>query len=170
MRVGIYAPYLWGGQICNRTVHNGGGLNMIQRRADLTARGGHAVCLGILACAMVWGGVMAAGGCSSLPGNTALPSLEEDIVITTGGDGKVGQNFASYPVMVENKGGILSVADIRLQAELLDVTGGGETLLASQEIDAGSYEPGEVRTMDVVFRLIKLTGGKDVHIRVTRME
>ncbi|GAB7014691.1 hypothetical protein JCM10550A_00570 [Methanogenium cariaci] len=108
-----------------------------------------------------------AAGCSSLPGNTALPSLEEDIVITTG-DGKVGQNFASYPVMVENKG-ILSVADIRLQAELLDVTGGGETLLASQEIDAGSYEPGEVRTMDVVFRLIKLTG-KDVHIRVTRME
>ncbi|KAF1078531.1 DUF4382 domain-containing protein [Methanogenium sp. MK-MG] len=138
---------------------------MIQKRTHLTAARGHAACLGILVCAMVCG-VMAAG-CSSLPVNTTLPSFEEDIVITTGAE-TVGRNFASCPVTIENKG-ILSVADIHLQADLLDVTGGGETILASQEIDAGSYDPGEVRTVNVDFKLIKLTG-KDVRIRVTRME
>ncbi len=138
---------------------------MIKRRTHLTAAGEHAVYPGILAWVMVWG-VMAAG-CSSLPINTTLPSFEEDIVITTGA-GQVGQNFASYPVMVENKG-IFSTADIRLQADLLDVTGGGETLLKSQEINAGSFDPGEVRTVNVDFKLIKLTG-KDVAIRVTRVK
>ena len=136
---------------------------MIQRRTHLTAAGGHAVCLGILVCAIVCA-VMAAG-CSSLPVDTNLPSFEDDIVITIEA-GNVGQNFASYPVTIENKG-ILSV-DIRLQADLLDVTGGGETVLASQEIDAGSYDPGEVRTVMVNFNLIKLRG-KDIDLRVTRV-
>ncbi len=143
----------------------GGSLNMVQRKTHQKSVWGHTGCLGMLICAVVCG-VMAAG-CSSLPFDTAMPSFEEDIVIITG-DGHVGQNFASYPVTIENKG-ILSVANIRLQADLLDVTGGGETVIASQEIDAGSFDPEEVRTMNVDFKLIKLSG-KDVEIRVARVE
>ena len=137
---------------------------MVQERIRLTTAGEYAVCLGILVCAVVCG-VMAAG-CSSLQENTALPSFEEDIVITTG-DGNVGRNFASYPVTIENRG-ILAVNDVRLQADLLDVTGGGETVLASQVVNAGSFEPNEVRTVDVQFRLIKLTD-RDVALRVVRV-
>ena len=136
---------------------------MVQGRMHQKALGGHAVCLGVLICAVVCG-VMAAG-CSSLPVNTAMPSFEEDILVTVG-DGNIGRNFASYPVTVENSG-ILSVDEVRLRADLLDVTGGGETVFASQEVDAGSFEPGEVRIVTVDFKLIKLTD-KDVELRVTR--
>ena len=143
----------------------GGSSDMVQERMCLMTAGESAVCFGVLVCAVVCGVMIA--GCSSLPVDTALPSFEEDIVITTGA-GHVGQNFASYPVTIENKG-ILSVADIRLQADLLDVTGGGETVIASQEIDAGSFDPEEVRTVNVDFKYIKLSG-KDVEIRVARVE
>jgi len=135
---------------------------MVQEKMRLTAAGECAVCLGVLVCVVACG-VMAAG-CSSLQENTAVPSFEEDIVITIG-DGNVGRNFASYPVTVENRG-ILVVDDVRLQADLVDVTGGGETVLASQVVNAGSFDPKEIRTIDVQFRLIKLTD-KDVELRVT---
>ncbi|WFN33669.1 hypothetical protein L1S32_07380 [Methanogenium sp. S4BF] len=138
---------------------------MVQERTHQKAAGKHAVCLGMLVC-MVVCGVMAAG-CSSLPTNGTIPSLEEVIVITAG-SGNVGANFASYPVTVENVA-FFTVKDVRLQAELLDVAGGKETVIATQEIDAGSFAPGEVRTVNVEFKLIKLTG-KDVELRVTRVE
>ncbi|MDE4907958.1 hypothetical protein L0665_04960 [Methanogenium marinum] len=125
---------------------------------------GHTACFGVLICVVVCG-VMGAG-CTSLPFDTAIPSFEEKIVITTG-SGNVASNHAIYPVTVENTGD-LTVNDVFLQADLLDVTGGSEMVLASQEIDAGSYDPKEVRTVNVEFKLIKLTG-KNVEIRVTRM-
>lgn len=142
----------------------GGPLIMIKERMRLTTVGEYAVCLGVLVC-MVACGVLAAG-CSSLQDNTALPSFEEDIAITIG-EGNVGRNFASYPVTIENRG-ILVVDDVRLQADLLDVTGGGETVIASQVVNAGSLEPNEIRTIEVQFRLIKLTD-KDVDLRVARV-
>ena len=147
-----------------RTVH-GGSLNMVQDKLQQNSVWGHAVCSGLLIC-MVVCGVMAAG-CSSLPFDTAMPSFEEKIVITTG-PGNIGSNHAAYPVTVENTGD-LTVNDIRLKVDLLDVTGGGETVLASQEIGAGSFEPNEVRTLNVDFKLIKLSG-RDVNIRVTRVD
>lgn len=136
---------------------------MVQGGTHQRAAGKHAARLGILVC-MVVCGVMAAG-CSSLPTNGSMPSLEEVIVITTG-PGNVGPNFASYPVTVENTA-FFTVNDVRLQADLLDVTGGKEMVITTQEIDAGSFAPGEVRTVNVEFKLIKLTG-KDVELRVTR--
>lgn len=105
-------------------------------------------------------------GCSSLSENTALPSFE-GVQVTTG-EGQVRANYAAFPVTLENSG-ILEVSDIRLQADLLDVTGGGETILASQEVDAGSLEAGENRTVTVEFRMIRLID-KDVDLRVTRIE
>lgn len=128
------------------------------------AAGENAACMGILVCAMICG-VMAAG-CSSLSANGDASSPEDGLMITID-DGNIGANFASYPVTVKNNG-IFSVKDVRLKADLMDVTGGGETVLSTQEIDAGSFAPGESRTVDVVFRLIKLTG-KDVDLRVTRI-
>jgi len=140
-------------------------LNMVQKRTHQKSVWGHTGCLGMLICAVVCG-VMAAG-CSSLPFDTAMPSFEEKIVITTG-SGNVGSNHAAYPVTVQNTGD-LTVTDVCLKADLLDVTGGCEMVLASQEIDVGSFDPEEVRTVNVDFRLIKLTG-KNVEIRVARVE
>lgn len=138
---------------------------MVQRGTHQNFLGKNTVCLGLLAC-VVFCGVMAAG-CSALTENTALPSFEEKISITIG-EGQVRANFASYPINLENKG-VFSVPDVCLQADLVDVTGGDETVIASQEVDAGSLEPGEVRTVTVEFRLIKLTG-KNVDLRVIRIE
>lgn len=138
---------------------------MVQRRTHQNVLGKAAVCFGLLACAVLFG-VMAAG-CSALTENTALPSFEENISITIG-EGEVRANFASYPITLENNG-VFSVPDVRLQADLVDVTGGDETIISSQEVDAGSLEPGEVRSVTVEFRLIKLTG-RNVDLRVVRIE
>ena len=138
---------------------------MVQRRTHQNVLGKTAVCFGLLACAVLCG-VMAAG-CSALTENTALPSFEENISITIG-EGEVRANFASYPITLENNG-VFSVPDVRLQADLVDVTGGDETIISSQEVDAGSLEPGEVRSVTVEFRLIKLTG-RNVDLRVVRIE
>ncbi|WAI02002.1 hypothetical protein [Methanogenium organophilum] len=137
---------------------------MKDRETHPKAAGGNAAFIGILVCVVICG-VMAAG-CSSFSTKGNISSLEEGIVITTG-DGNIGPNFASYPVTIKNTA-IFSVKDVRLQADLLDITGGGETVLSSQEIDAGSFAPGESRTVDVEFRLIRLIG-KDVELRVTRV-
>jgi len=136
---------------------------MIQWSVHQYSGGKRAGLYGMLVC-MVCCGVMGAG-CSSLSDHSALPSGEA--VSITIGEGQVRANYAAYPVMLENRG-FLGESDIRLQADLLDVTGGGETVLASQEVDAGSLEPGENKTVTVEFRLIRLVD-KDVDLRVTRI-
>ena len=138
---------------------------MTQRRIHIAAVGEHAVCLGMLVCAVIFG-VMAAG-CSSLPFNETFSSFEEEIVITPG-EGHIGLNSVSYPVTVKNIA-VIAVGDVRLNVDLLDVTGGGETVVASKEIEAGSFDPKEERVVTVDFKLIK-TAGKDFAIRVTRVK
>lgn len=136
---------------------------MIQWSMQTYAGGGRAGLYGMLVC-MVLCGVMGAG-CSSLSDDSAFQS--GDAVFITIGEGEVRANYAAYPVTIENRG-FLGSSSIRLQADLLDVTGGGETVLASQEVDAGSLEPGENKTVTVEFRLIRLFD-KDVDLRVTRI-